>query len=146
MPYTGSPATSSTDAVRLRLGDTATAVGPDLLLTDVEYTYFLDLVGGGILPAAIQGARAIAAKFMRQPRVAHGPSAVDPTKTADYFLRLADELEAEISISADMDAGGVSKADKQATEADADRVPTVFSVGQDDRRGTRDGNSPDECW
>lgn len=143
MPYTDDPSGSPTDAVRLRLGDTLT--GAEELLSDVEYTYFLDLVGGAILPAALNAARAIAAKFMRQPRVAHGPSSVDPTKTADYYLRLADELDAEISTSASMDAGGISLADKEALQSDTDWVRPVFSMGQDDRSPILDNDLDRPC-
>ncbi len=135
MPYGGNPAGDPSDAVRLRVGDTDTSTDAELL-TDVEYDYFLTLSGGVILPAAIQAAQSLAAMFARQARVSHGPSSVDPTKRATDFWALADRLEDEIGLTASMDAGGISIADKETQESDTDRVVPSFAVGQDDHRGT----------
>lgn len=133
MPYTNAPGTSTPDerrdAVMLNVGDTDDKA---MMLTDEAYDFFLSQAGDDILAAAINAARAIAANFARQARVSHGPSSVDPTKRADHFFELANKLEEELGLTADADAGGISIADKELTEADTDRVRPAFRVGMDD--------------
>ena len=133
MGYGGNPGTGTAaerrDAVRLNVGDTDDS---DELLTDAEYDYLLLTEGDAILPASVDAANAIAAKFMQQARVAHGPSSVDPTKRATDFFDLADRLDQQIGQSATMDAGGISRSDKLDTELDTDRVDPAFRIGMDD--------------
>lgn len=135
MPYTGDPAGVPADAVRFRVGDVGLTVKSSIL-SDAEYSYLLGLSGGAILPAAVDAALSIAAQFARQPRVSHGPSSVDPTKTPDHYHKLADEIGMEINRVADASAGGISIDDKSVQETDTDAVQPVFSMGQDDRHGT----------
>jgi hypothetical protein len=127
-PGTGTAA-QRRDAVMMYVGDT---IATAMLLTDEIYDFLLLQAGDDLLSAAINAARSIAANFARQARVAHGPSSVDPTKRADHFFALADRLEGEVGLLASADAGGISIADKEATEDDTDRVRPAFRVGMDD--------------
>lgn len=140
MAYGGNPGTGTAaqrrDAVYLRVGDTITTPVTAQLLTDAEVDFFLSQSGNAILPAAINAARAIAANFMRQARVAHGPSSVDPTKRADDYFKLVEQLEAEIGLSADADAGGISISDNEILETDTDWPLPSFEIGQDDNPPT----------
>ena len=141
MPFGNDPGTGTAaqrqDAVMVYVGDTIVSAQ---LLTDPMYAFFLLQSGDGLLAAAINAANSIAANFARQAQTSHGPSSVNPTKRADHFFQLADRLEDELGLLATADAGGISIADKEATEADTDRVRPAFSVGMDDnpRRGTGD--------
>lgn len=145
MPYTGDPAGVPADAVRFRVGDVGLTVKSSIL-SDAEYSYLLGLSGGAILPAAVDAALSIAAQFARQPRVSHGPSSVDPTKTPDHYHKLADEIGREINRVADVSAGGISIDDKRTQESDSDAVQPSFRIGQDDHPnlGT-DLNDADFC-
>ncbi len=136
MGYGGDPGTGTAaqrrDAVRLNVGDTETGANADELLTDAEYDFLLLQEGDALLPASVDAANAIAAKFMKQARVAHGPSSVDPTKRADDYFELADKLSQQIGQSATIDAGGISRSDKESTDLDTDRVDPAFRIGMDD--------------
>jgi len=148
MSYGGNPGVTTAaqrrDAVYLAVGDTVTTAQ---LLTDAEVNWFLGASDNGILAAAVLAARSIAASIMRQPRVANGSSSVDPTKTAQYYLDLAVALElslTSIGVTASMDAGGISIADKETLESDSDWVQPAFEMGMDDQPGSYPRTS-DDC-
>ena len=133
MPYGGNPgdgtAAERRDAVYLKVGDTDTA---HQLLTDAEVDFFLSEAGDSILGGAVRAAKAIAARFSKQPRIAHGPSSVDPTKIAESYLALAAELEEEMLSCSEVLVGGISISDVESTLDDPDRVPNSFEIGMDD--------------
>lgn len=138
MPYTGNPASGPDataaqrrDAVRLRAGDTGTTTALELR-SDTEYNFWLLESGDAIDPAAIQAVLAIAADFMRQAKVSHGPSAVDPSKRPDDFFALADRIEREIGKTATADAGGISISEQDTLRTDPDWPDPFFERGQDD--------------
>uniref|UniRef100_A0AAU6VXB9 Uncharacterized protein n=2 Tax=unclassified bacterial viruses TaxID=12333 RepID=A0AAU6VXB9_9VIRU len=66
MPYTGNPATSATDRVRLNVGD----IWPDFeLLHDEDYQYFIDKYNGNENRATLDAARTLLftlARFTRE--------------------------------------------------------------------------------
>ena len=146
MPYTGNPGDATPaerrDYVYFRVGDTDTA---HQLLTDAEVDALLLTAGDNTLIASSRAAKALGARFAKQPRVAHGPSSVDPSKIAENYFQLADELNDEYLACATVLCGGISKSDVQATESDSDRVVPSFGIGQDDynrQRGDADFGGP----
>ena len=148
MPYGGNPGTGTAaerrDAVFLKVGDTNTA---HQIFTNAEIDFFLSEAGDDILGAAQRAAHSAAAHFAKLPKVAHGPSSVDPAAIAEHFFKLADQITEEILATCTILVGGISKADVESTEADPDRVPEAFTIGMDDyARGQDEDSTSDNGW
>jgi len=134
MPYSGDPAKSDIDLLRFTVGDTDST---NELLTDTEYDYLIDSNGVAGDPVSIAPlvAESISAKL--SPFVdyrIHGVS-VSGGDLVKQYQRLSERLRGGLlgGTGADLPfAGGISVADKEAREANADNVGSQFSIGMHD--------------
>ena len=143
MPYTGDPAGSPSDAVRLRVGDTNPA---SPLLADAEVLYFLSSRSDSVVLAAVDAARALAAKYASSFDKAVGDLRLAYSQRATQYRDLADRLEAEAAGGGDgtlsMWVAGTSISEMQAEEVQVDRPQPDFYRGQD--RNPRSSPGPYE--
>lgn len=139
--YSGDPGLNDKDWVRWRVGD---VVATDQLVSDEEIAQALaDATSNKTLAAAMVCER-IAADFARDAdtTVNDGSGA---SRTYSYSQRsrayaamakaLREELASGSSLAAMFPApycGGISQADKDAQEANTDRVEPAFTVGMQD--------------
>jgi len=132
--YTGNPADSDKDAVRFLIQDT---VADDYFVEDEEITFALS-EEPNIYRAAALVAERIAARFARRPgSYVRGRIEVRNSTIAEQFQKIAATLRAQGSGSSSLSvtsafAGGISIADKETTESDADRTEPYFRRGQFD--------------
>lgn len=92
---TNSP-TSTTDKIRLLIGDTNEV---DHLFEDEELTVFSTLADGEVLSAAALACRSIAIDTAKQAiayRMLSDSVEIDKTKVPKYFMDLADKLESKL--------------------------------------------------
>lgn len=129
--YSGDPTASSNDAVRFTIGDTNSS---DQQLSDEEIGYLLS-AHGSVLGASIAACDALVARHAtagtgidRQV----GDLRISGSQRAASFASMRDRLVRQQAVSAVPLAGGISVADKQATEDDTDRPSPSFSRGQFD--------------
>lgn len=127
--YSGDPASSSKDAVRFLIQDTAAP----WLLQDEEIEYVLTLYPSPQVAAA-QCARAIAMNFARLAKSKKvGDLSIDYGERAKFYKELADQLEASGNIAGVIPySGGISVSDKLTVEQNTDRVKPPFKVDQFD--------------
>jgi hypothetical protein len=120
------PTKNPRDAVRLLIGDTNSK---DQLLLDIEIEYFLAQYTNAVLQTSIRCCEAIWAKFSRMADEAAGPVKINYSQKAKGAQAMMDSLRRRLAIDGDLTAyaGGLSKADKQTTSADTDRVKPDFS-------------------
>lgn len=122
------------DTVRLLIGDTDSA---DPQLQDEEIDYFVtEQVDARLAAAAC--CRALSAKFTRQVDTTNLSLSVSASQRAQAYRDLAQELTEQAASSgggAEMFAGGLSIAGKEALDEDTDAVQPNFRVGQDDLPG-----------
>lgn len=132
--YSGNPAASNLDALRFTIGDTNSA---DQQMSDEEMLYLIS-AHGSVRAAAIAACDALVAKH------ATGGTGVDKTvgdlsisgsQRAASFAALRDRLIRQSALAAAPMAGGISVADKVATEDDTDRTSPSFRRGQFDAPG-----------
>jgi hypothetical protein len=135
MPYTGNPATSATDRVRLNVGD----IWPDMeLLHDEDYQYFIDKYNGNENRATIDAARTLLFTLARFTRERTGDIEV---YGGDIFSNYYKALElilkdpnAAISVAMPY-AGGISVQDMHDNRVNSDNnsvgIPTerAFRLG-----------------
>lgn len=123
MPYSGSPATSATDRVRLAVGD---AFEDFEILDDGTYQYFLDKYDGNEQKAAMDAARAILFQIARYPtRERTGDIEVWSDWAANYKAALDDfisDVGASVYVGLPY-AGGISQQDMMINNLNPDRVP-----------------------
>lgn len=130
--YSGNPAASDKDAVRHLLGDTDER---DQQLSDEEIEWEV-AQAGTVRSAAANAARSLAGRYSLQPSSKKvGDLAVTYGERAAMMLTLAKSLDADANLGAIPRAGGISIADKEAVEADTDRVRPAFSRGMHDHPG-----------
>lgn len=136
--YTGDPASSSKDWVRWRVGD---VVADDQLTSDEEITAALSDAGGNTELAAAMIAERIAADCARDvDNTVNDGTGNSRTRSLSqrmaHYLALAKTLRAAAAGANTLFAapycGGVSVADKDAREADDDRVAPAFTIGMQD--------------
>lgn len=132
MPYTGNPATSATDRVRLNVGD----IWPDFeLLHDEDYQYFIDKYNGNENRATLDAARTLLFTLARFTRERTGDIEV---YGGDIFNNYYKALElilkdpnAAISLAMPY-AGGISRSDMRANIANCDNnavmIPTERAI------------------
>lgn len=127
--YSGDPASSGKDAVRFYIQDTAAP----WKLTDEEINWVISQYPS-VLFAAAQCARTVAGKYASQATSKRvGDLAITYTNIADQYRLLAEQLESQAEMTGVGGyAGGISKADMCAVNANSDRVPTSFDVKQFD--------------
>lgn len=118
--------------VRLTIGDTFAS---DPQLQDEEISFFLSQ-RGSIWGAAAEACRAIAANTSRLADTVQGEFKQNYSNRARAYAARAATFEGfAISRGGAMPyAGGISVADKQQQELDADRVPPQFNIGMDDNQ------------
>ena len=88
MAYGSSPSTSTSDALRLSIGDVSTTAP---ILADAEVSYFI-ATSGANLKAASYAASAIAAKYAPQINRGLGEGSVSFDQLFTHFTALADRL------------------------------------------------------
>lgn len=133
--YTGSPSTSSRDAVRFLMGDTDNT---DPLVLDEEIAYALTLEASSQLAAA-RVAETLAAKFSRFADQSVGDLSISYSQRVQQLMGIAKQLRSAGAISSGMPyAGGVSKADKIVNESNTDRVQTASRIGVHNNPGNED--------
>lgn len=123
--YSGDPSSSNQDAVRFAIGDTDSA---DQLITDEEIAYLL--TDSTVTAASIAACEALAAKFARQVDRSVGNLSLSSSQRAAQFRELAATLRKRTGYLARPYAGGISVADKEARDADTDRVKPIFTRAQ----------------
>lgn len=126
--YTGQPQTVPRDEVRLLVGD----INPkDKLLTDGEILYALARTTN-VYAAAARCAEALAALWSRDvDRSIDDVQSIRLSQRADAMRSLAVQLaDKAASISAIPFAGGISRSDMDARDADQDQIPTLFTAAR----------------
>ena len=121
-------ASSSLSWVRLRLGDTSSG---SARFQDEEINAMVSVEGNKYLGAAVLAESAAALYATRVDKTV-GRLSISYQQASDHFTRLAIRLRHELNMRAAPYAGGISVADKDAVEADTDRVQPAFSMGQFD--------------
>lgn len=138
------PGSSDRSWVRLTIGDNSSA---NVELQDEEIDVLISDQGSKER-AAIAAARALGARYARKVDKQVGRLRISTSQAAQAYFNLADKLEGQLAQMAGgaggMYAGGISIADKEAEEADADRVAPAFARGQFDhvRVGSIDRELP----
>lgn len=127
--YTSDPENSNRDAVRLLTGDTDST---DPLLQDSEVDYFLSLYSNAVYPAAAAACDAISSKYARQADTTNGRLSVKASQRSEAYAKKAKELRRDTLLGADVFAGGLTIAGKNALDDDVDAVQPSFKVGMDD--------------
>jgi len=116
---------SNLTRVRRLIGDTDS---DDYLLSDADITEILTDNGDNITASAAEAARAIAALLARNEDITINESSLRGANAYEQYVKLADRLERQAAkVNAIPFAGGISKADKEAREADTDRVAPAFT-------------------
>lgn len=129
MPYSGNPATSATDRVRLLVGD----IWDDFeILQDADYQFWLDKYSGNENRSALDAARAILFKLSRLTRERTGDIEVYGSEWfKDYRAALQDMLKnPDLSINIAMPyAGGISKSDMRDNDSNSDNTVRDVFIG-----------------
>lgn len=121
------PPVAALDQVRLLIGDTDTT---DQQLQDEEIAYFLS-VAGSTADAARRAIRALIAKYSRQLNRTVGDLSLSGTRDRiAAYQALLEEIDKQAQLLAVPTAGGISIAEKEALEADADRPLAYTRLGQ----------------
>lgn len=128
MPWTYLGPTSDRDRVRLLIGDTEAT---DPQLQDEEIAWLL-AEAGNVYGAAVAACEALAAKYARQVNrsvAGAGGLSVSAGDRAQHYRDLAETLQirARKARRPVPFAGGISDAQKDAVEADTDRVAPAFT-------------------
>lgn len=138
MTFTTTPGAPRT-AVRLLLGDTDEAVGPDLRLEDEDMDQLMiletgtaDPTGPAVYAAAVVCGGALRAKFLRKAEGSPGPDRVQPTSRAQELANLISTYRGKASKGAAGYAGGMSRAGNAALAGDTDRVGSFATLGMMD--------------
>lgn len=151
MPYTGDPANSLTDRLRLEVGDTDIY---DELLSDEIYQYILDITGDsvtGILtpPSIIQALRYLVAKFSNHVHEEAGDLEIWDNRAEQYQEMLDNYLKDPRYGAGDGlgFAGGISKSDIEANKNNPDANLVKPSEGWFGLQGCNKSISSDpRCW
>jgi hypothetical protein len=135
MAYGGSPTASNTDGVRLMVGDISTSATTELL-SNADYTFFL--TQGNIWIASQLAANSLAARAASSEG-----GGVTSKSVGDLSIQLSGGLQDAQTYAALSKkfgrmaaaqitpyAGGQSRDDKAAVEADTDRVRPLFKRGE----------------
>lgn len=93
LTYTKTPTQRATDAIRLKVGDTA-ATG---LFTQEEYDYLYEEAGSNIFLAAANACEALAARYAPRVSQSHGDGSLQLDQLFQHYTKLADKYRAEYS-------------------------------------------------
>lgn len=128
MPYTGSPATSATDRVRLNVGD----IWADMeWLHDEDYQYFIDKNNGNENRATLDAARALMFVLTRFTRERTGDIEVYGGDIFNNFFKALQLIlkDPNIAISVAMPyAGGISQEDMHANRMNPDNHSVTLAT------------------
>lgn len=128
MPFTNSPTTDDSDAVRVLVGDLSTSTSGELL-SDGVYDFLVSRTDT-IDEAAAEAARSIAGKFSKDADKRVGRLRISLSQKAKAYLSLAERFDQGVQtanlVAVSPYLGGQSKSDKEAVEEDSDRVDTWF--------------------
>lgn len=143
MSYTGNPSTNDVDALRLRLGD----IYDDFeILADADYQYFLDQFES-INRAVIPAAQAILFKLTRWTRERTGDIEVYGSDWAKQYRSAVLDMIKNPDLNpviAMPYAGGISRSDMRANDADTDTVrPSAYEGMANERHRYNDEIVPD---
>ena len=123
---------NSNDQVRLYVGDISTSTASELL-ADTDYSHF-NSVAGNVWIAAQLAANSLAAKFTGVASDVSKKSVgdltieySDATNAAVGYKLLAQKFGRMAAAQISPYAGGISRSDKAAVEADTDRVEPMFA-------------------
>lgn len=123
--YSGNPGHSLKDQVRFLIGDTNTR---DQLLLDGEIEWLLSQYNYQPVAAAIRGCETIMTKFSRMADEAVGQVKISFSQKSKAYQTMVNQLRQRIAIEDVMPfAGGISRAQKQTEDANADRVRPDFT-------------------
>lgn len=120
--YEGDPSQSDTQAVRYLSGDTDRELAE---IDDKEIAFALSKFSDTRLAAAMC-VDALADKYARRADIKVGEVSKSMSAISDRLRQRAKDLRTEAGKSAMPFFGGVSEADKQATDANSDNVPPSF--------------------
>ena len=134
MPYTHDPKNSTTDAVRLYIGDTD---NENPLLSDYEIEFALTQAGNVTIDAAIVCCKLLSAQHAGKVDTTIESVSVKHSQLSEKYTKLAGDLEAIKSklsgsgvVAAECVLTGVSVSEMDTARADTDRVASVFDQGQ----------------
>lgn len=131
--------TNGKDTVRLLLGDTDDS---EQLLQDEEISAFL-AGNANVYKAAWKGAQAIAALFARRVDKSVGDLHLSASQKHTQYEAIACDMRRQFLIGAVTPyASGLSIAEKEAVEDEADRVPPSFRREQFIYPGTESPSDP----
>jgi hypothetical protein len=142
MPYSGSPATSATDRVRLYCGD----IWDDMeYLTDADYQFYIDRMNGNENRASLECMRAILFKLSRGAREKTGDIEVFGSEYFKNYLAaltlVLKNPEAVISLAVPY-AGGISKKDMLTNDLNPDSPTRSIYIGVSDHRKLYNQHNP----
>ena len=121
----GDPASSAKDAVRFLIGDTDTC---EQLLQDGEITYLLGQYNNTPLNAAVRACEAVMVKFARLVDESVGSVRMSYSQRLKSYQTIQTMLRNRLATEdAAPFAGGISIAQEQVTDANADRVRPAFT-------------------
>lgn len=131
------PGNSPRDAVRFLVGDTSTSTGR---LQDAEIDWLVT-TWGNTYRAAAEACRVLASRFTSQADTKRvGSLSITRSGQQARWLDLAKAYEAKarqgLTFGIEPYSGGISKSDKELTEADADWDRPWFKIGMHDHPGT----------
>jgi hypothetical protein len=124
MPYGGDLENSDLDKIRFWLGDTDPT---NELITDAEINSLLATMSARA--AAAQIAHSLAARYARKADKQIGDLRISWSQLSKQFASLATSLSVASTTAQSVWAGGLSKAEKAETRADADMVQHSFTRG-----------------
>ena len=130
------PNSSDKSWIRLRVGDTSSGTQ---LLQDEEIDAHLEAEGNRYSAAALC-AESIGAAFARRADKTVGRLSIAMSKVSERYFTLADRLRSELGMRALPYAGGISVADKEVDQDDADRVAPAFTVDMLEFGGDAEGS------
>lgn len=137
MTWTYSATDLSTDLARVRLmiGDTNTN---DQQLSDEEIDFWISN-SAGVMWAAAQCCRSLAAEYARRVDKSIGPASLTVSQRQKHYHDLALHWESQAARFTAIEpyAGGISVSDKDTVEGDSDRVTPSFAIGWDDNPGSQ---------
>jgi hypothetical protein len=137
--YSGDPSSSPKDAVRFEIPDTEEA---SPLLQDEEIEYALTQEGESVLAAAAHCCEQLARKLSLQADTAIGSVKANYKDAAKNMAARAEDLRKRASGRHAPFAGGISRSEKEAREAETDRVVSPAKLGQFQWPGGGEGQPP----
>jgi hypothetical protein len=129
------------DAVRLLVGDVDSS---DPLVTDEEISQFVELYPGDVYSAAATVCEVIAAKLAREVSHSGDGLSFSGGELMKHYLELADRLRRLSkrlkSKKVTPYVGGISWAEREKADQDADKIQTAFRSHMHDNPGAGPGS------